>query len=164
MQAAMDYSPAVCFRLITEVGEILDHHCSLCTFFHDDESQCEHVEGEAPNTSRPKSAFSDSSWYTARTSHSTSSLLSDSSGSSGSSGSSTSTIKARVSAQPLRRKPSLRRKTSPTKVSLRELRAQQSRQSLLRAKQSDERLQRVYESQISAYLDGPLGNVDGVTQ
>ncbi|KAK3116188.1 hypothetical protein LTR53_003682 [Teratosphaeriaceae sp. CCFEE 6253] len=107
-----------------------------------------------PNPRRPTaSETSDSSFYTARTSDTFYSA---------SSGSSTSTLTRKVSTRSPGRPPSLRRKISPTELSLRELRTKHSRQCLIRAKQSEEQLQRVYESQILAYLEGSFVGLDRV--
>ena len=62
----------------------------------------------------------------------------------------------RVIATPPKAKPVLRRKMSPTDVSLRELRAKQERQLLVRLQRSEEQLQQVYECQILAYLGSAL--------
>lgn len=55
-----------------------------------------------------------------------------------------------------KRSPHLKRRTSPTETSLRQLWEQQLRQDSLRAKRSEEQLQRVYETQLHAYLEGDL--------
>jgi hypothetical protein len=62
----------------------------------------------------------------------------------------------KVIATPPKEKPVLRRKMSPTDVSLRELRAKQENQLLIRQQRSEEQLQQVYECQILAYLESPL--------
>jgi hypothetical protein len=143
----MEPSDAVSLRLITDLNAMLDHHCSLCLYFHDSTtSECSHKapDGGGGETARPQSRFSDLSFYSAHTSKTSSTA------------SSTKTVKATVSvtAEP-KRQPFLRRKTSPTEISLRELRALHQRQSVLRAKQSDERLQQLYEEQILEYLSSP---------
>ncbi|KYG49824.1 hypothetical protein M433DRAFT_130905 [Acidomyces richmondensis BFW] len=59
----------------------------------------------------------------------------------------------------------LRRKTSPTHKSLRELCAeQQSKQSHLRTMQSDEQLRMAYESQILFYLEGQFADIDSIVE
>lgn len=58
----------------------------------------------------------------------------------------------------------LRRKVSPTGVSLRELRQKHAYQFSLKAQKSEEELQRVYEAQIVAYLNGQFPSLDGVDE
>ena len=138
----------ISLRLITDLNATVDHHCPLCLFLHDTENgECRH-HPYAKEIERSQSRFSDYSFYTARTSDSTSN-----------SDGSNSKVRAKVVTTPPKKKPSLKHKTSPTKLSLRELRAQQSRQSLMREQQSNERLQSVYEKQILAYLEGPLSEM-----
>lgn len=134
----MMQKPPVSLRLITEFNEELDHHCSLCLHFHEfRDTECKH------NNRRPRSGYSESSFYTAQTSNSSLSSRA---------------IKAKVSTAPIRPRPALRHKLSPTAISLRELRAKHSHISLVRARQSDEQLQQLYESQIISYLDSPYAN------
>ncbi|KAK3073267.1 hypothetical protein LTR53_005317 [Teratosphaeriaceae sp. CCFEE 6253] len=141
-------------QLDTKPNSSLEHHCSLCHFLYASRAACEHLHHLRPDQRRPTaSETSDSSFYTARTSDTFYSA---------SSGSSTSTLTRKVSTRSPSRRPSLRRKISPTELSLRELRTRQSRQCLIRAKQSEEQLQRVYESQILAYLEGSFVGLDGV--
>lgn len=170
----MDPPPTVHLKLIDDLGRMLDHHCSLCLFFHDTQSTCTHHRPGLRRLGRASSSFSDDcSFYTARTSSSDDNSDAESlrlppvpSRSS-----------RRVRMIPLRPTDgddshrtsslwnvTLRRKTSPTNVSLRELSAQHSsssstRRSLLSAQDSEEALQRVYESQIRVYLDGGFADL-----
>ncbi|KAH9807330.1 hypothetical protein Tdes44962_MAKER06366 [Teratosphaeria destructans] len=56
--------------------------------------------------------------------------------------------------------PSLRRKTSPTATSLRDLWAEQGREHSAKMRLSVERLQQLYESQTMAYLGGDLEDLN----
>ncbi|EME80836.1 uncharacterized protein MYCFIDRAFT_211679 [Pseudocercospora fijiensis CIRAD86] len=150
----MEHSPAVCLRLISDNLSEVDHHCSLCLFFHGADKTCRHEPSSPPKILRSETPFSDCSFYTCRTaasSISTTSLQSDSSGSS------TSTIKARIHiTTPAVKRQSLRRKQSPTDASLRELNHSQEILIDLRTRQSEERLQAVYERQIMQYLHSDI--------
>ena len=110
-----------------------------------DRAACSHKPSK--DYSNP-SVLSDNSYYTARTSGTTTCRLP-----------SPPDITITTNGQP-----SLRRKTSPTATSLRELRLNHSRLSLIRSKQSEEELQRAYESQIIAYLDGNYASLDRVEE
>lgn len=149
----MNHSPAVCLRLLTDLSTMQDHHCSLCLFFHDTDGQCKH--NNFSWTQKAPSVSSDSSFYTACTSGSTRSDAS---------GSSIDTVKARNPVTGPRRNPSLRRKTSPTEMSLRDLRTKHAEQSLKRTKKSEEQLQHVYEAQILAYLNGPFIDLGSIVE
>ena len=156
MATKTEHSPAVCLRLITNLSQTLDHHCSLCLFFHGSDGACDHRQPQQQSQiKRSATPFSDCSFYTARTSDSVASFSSDSS---------SSTIRAMTPKPMLHRQPSLRRKNSPTEVSLRDLRARHAEQTLLRAKQSEEHLQHVYQSQILAYLEGSFASLDDIEE
>lgn len=131
----MDKSAPISLRLITDLDETLEHHCSLCLFFHEmPDSPCEHRRNlKIPRP--PSTTLTDMSVYTAQTSEHW------------------------TRAKPSKKPPALRRKISPTEISLRELRAKQSRQSLVKAKRSEEKLQQLYESQILAYLDDTYAEI-----
>lgn len=179
----MDHSPAVCHNLLTSLNQVLDHHRSLCVFCYDSNDKSEQSKLEH-QTARPPSALSDCSFYTAHTSDSTPSLSSASKGALNFSWpsfgrmeprnpatkgfsdpwSSTSTVSAGVPETERKQGPLLKRKTSPTEVSLRELCVHQSQQSLLRAKQSEEQLRRAYELQIRAYLDGKFADLNSIAE
>ena len=68
-------------------------------------------------------------------------------------------IKVRVSKNALERAPALRRKISPTEMSLREIRTSQQ-QLLLRAKSSEDQLRQLYERQTMEYLHGDFASLD----
>ncbi|TKA30362.1 hypothetical protein B0A50_02589 [Salinomyces thailandicus] len=108
------------------------------------------VQGDNFFTERPLSSSSTSSWYTAQAS-------SDSSSGNAPSG-------PRVSPVSERRSPTLRRKTSPTEISLRQLHEEQAQSESLRARISEERLQRVYEAQILEYLGASSGQHDSIEE
>lgn len=141
----MEHSQAVCFRLLTGDLAKVGHHCSLCIFFHSQDNECQHTRPESA-LARTATPFSDSSFYTCRSTASTISA------SSISSGSSSSTIKARVRSITDLKEHTLRRRQSPTEMSLRELHRQQAKHTDLRRRQSEEELQAVYERQILEYL------------
>ena len=149
MPVTTDLSPSVTFRLITDHSKTLNHHCSICQFFHSSDQHCEH-KMDRPPAPRSHSHFSDYSYYSAVTRASTPTTL--------------PSVSTKPSTISLRGSRQLRRKTSPTEVSLRELRAKHAHQSLLRAKKSEEELQRVYEMQILAYLEGPCVSLDNVSE
>ena len=138
--------PPVSLRLITDLDAYVDDHCSLCLFFHDSTQEgCVHHASNR-RLARQSSRLTESSFYTAATSkhrYSTPAPMMR--------GNPTT---ARSLPQPM-----LRHKTSPTEVSLRDLRAKHAQQSVIRARQSDERLQQLYESQVDAYLDSPYAKV-----
>ncbi len=137
--------PPVCLRLINDLDKVLNHHCSLCLYFHGSKTPCDHKPRTFP---RPTpSECSDSSFYTAQTS--------DTTIRSASSHSLSRTVATKASSASFPRNRPLRRKISPRESSLRELRTKQSQQCFVRTKQAEEQLQRVYESQILAYLEGP---------
>ncbi|KAI5364182.1 hypothetical protein Slin15195_G098400 [Septoria linicola] len=149
---------AVCYRLISDNLSEVDHQCSLCLFLTGSNGLCQHTKPAAA-ISRTATAtpFSECSFYTCRTAAST---LSTTSISSGSSRSSSSTIKGRLSnssSTNALQQHSLRRRQSPTELSLRELNRKQAGQLDLRQRQSEEALQQVYERQILQYLNS---NVD----
>lgn len=153
----MEHSEVLCLRLITDLAQSLDHHCTLCSFFHESLDNCSH--GGSPErcierTTTPISDFSGCTFYTAKTSESSSS-----SSSSMASYSSTSTVKPTnttpTQSMPNLKRHALRRTSSPTHYSLRDLHRQQAATNL-RQKQSEEALQRVYESQIMEYLNSNL--------
>ena len=143
-------------RLITDLNSTLNQHCSLCHFFHGaNDAHCQHDHhrrrSTAPRTS--PSQNSDDSFYSAQTSASADST------------SSTTTIKAKI--KPSSRRPdspTLRHKSSPTKLSLRDLRQQQSQSAAMRRKSSDERLREIYEAQILWYLGGPHVTLDRIEE
>lgn len=143
----MEHSEVLCLRLITDLAQSLDHHCTLCSFFHEELDNCTHGGNTAKDIQRNTTPFSEVSgctFYTARTSDSSSSMDSYSS---------TSTVKPSTApSMPNPKRQSLRRTLSPTHYSLRDLHQQQAA-SNLRQKQSEEALQRVYESQIMEYLN-----------
>lgn len=118
--------------------------------------------------SPPYNFPSDFSSYTARICPSTSSLprspsSSSSVGSVGSSPASSPSpsIKARVSSNTLPRAPVLRRKISPTQITLRDLRESQKR---LQAMHSEDQLRRIYERQTMEYLFGDFASLDGLQE
>lgn len=154
MDKALEYSPAVCLRLIDDHASAFDHHCSLCAFLHGNEEECHHQPQQPPkpvNTDLLRSAtpllrtttpFSDCSFYTAvsssdreheadgstSSSEDSDSLPSLDDSSSLSSRSSTSTLKPNSH----EKRRFLRRTASPTDVSLRDLHHQQSPGSSIR--------------------------------
>lgn len=146
-----EHSQIVCLRLIDEISQSLNHHCSLCLFLNDDvvPESCVHSNGHDTSNRRPFTPCTEASFHTAVStpvSESARSTASDET----SSPNRTSTT------------PRLRRRASPTHISLRDLEAEHAR-ALLRAKQSEEQLQRVYESQVLQYLNGAfacLPNID----
>ena len=141
----MGQGPTISLRLITDYNKQIDHYCPLCLFLHDlEECPGQNKRHLVKDVSRPTSRLSDTSHYSERTIDNFALF------------GSTKELRARVIATPLKEKPILRRKMSPTDVSLRELNAKQSRQTTLRQRQSEERLQQVYEDQILAYLESPL--------
>ncbi|KAK5124360.1 hypothetical protein LTR85_001577 [Meristemomyces frigidus] len=147
---------ATTLRLVTNSDEMLRQHASLRPPSQQADSGWNHIPRAVQQTPRPLSALSDSSWYTAQTSDNESSL---------SSRSSVSSIRVQISVPTIRLSPTLKRKTSPTELSLRELRAEQSRRDrMLQAKRSEEQLQRVYESQIQAYLDGQHADLHSIAE
>jgi hypothetical protein len=148
MESSAPHSPALCLQLITHMSAKIDHHCSLCLFFSENDEPCKH--GMGSSESRP-SLISDNSYYTARTTDSAASRHRT-----------VRTIPNIGDEHSIEARRSLRRKISPTQTSLRELRAKHSRLSFVRAKQSEADLQRAYESQIMAYLDGSLGPIETV--
>ena len=140
--------PPVSLRLTTDNDTTIEHHCPLCLFLHDS-TDCENRHDRHINkdVSRPTSRLSDASCYSERTTDHFAFF------------GSTRGLRVRVIATPLKQKPVLRRKMSPTDVSLRELRAKQERQVLIRLQRSEEQLQQVYECQILAYLESPLAEM-----
>lgn len=155
-KTTMGYSQAVCHRLVSGNLAEVDHQCSLCLFLTGQADSCDHIARPAAVIPREATAtpFSECSFYTCRSATSTLST------SSRSSGSSSSTIKARVchastSTSDLRQH-SLRRRQSPTELSLRELHRRQAQQSDIRERRSEEKLQRVYERQILQYLNSNM--------
>jgi hypothetical protein len=144
----MEISRAVCFQLITDNFSGHANHCSLCLFLHGKDNDCQHTlpvtSLDLPRTATP---FSDCSFYTCRSVASTTSVTSTESDSS------SSTIRAKVKAQPAVKRHPLRRRQSPTEMSLRDLHHRQSFQLDLRQQQSEEQLQAVYERQILEYLN-----------
>ncbi|CAK4032212.1 Hypothetical predicted protein [Lecanosticta acicola] len=208
MDKALDHSPAVCLRLIDDQANAFYHHCSLCAFLHGTGQDCEHQHQKpaetgllrtAPPPFRTGTPFSKCSFYTAisqdpqdDTTSSHDSLPSDddphslddtSSLSSRSSISSLKAVKRRNASQHtlvLKTRRSLRRTSSPTDYSLRELHHQQSSDetdsnnasdfeeqssddddsSSLRQQQSEEKLQAVYEEQILSYLNADYADLE----
>ena len=141
----MGQGPPVSLRLITANNETIEHYCPLCLFLHDSED-CEYNDKKSLNTSysRPSSRQSDTSRYSERTVDDFAFF------------GSTRELRVKIVTTPLKAAPALRRRVSPTDVSLRDLSRKQSQQSLIRQQRSEERLQRVYEDQIMAYLESPL--------
>ncbi len=150
-------------RLVTNTDPdiVADTHCSLCLFQEFNEIPCYH-ERSKPLPKLPSSAISSPispsghSRFFSRTS------LAASDCDSATELSPTtdvpdSDVDQESTPSPRR---SLRRKASPKDVTLRELKERHSQQSSLRSMKSDEELQRVYESQILAYLDGPWAELD----
>ena len=143
LEANMKRQPPVTLRLITDQNATIDLHCTLCQFLHLGPEECTHNLYEKEYL-RTQSHISDFSFYTAHTTESNAPV-------------NTGRIKAQIiTTPPAHKRPTLRHKTSPTETSLRELRAQHAQQLLVREKQSEQRLQDVYESQILSYLDSPL--------
>ena len=70
-------------------------------------------------------------------------------------------IKARVSSNTLPSAPVLRRKISPTQITLRDLRESQKR---LQAMQSEDQLRRIYERQTMEYLFSDFASLDGLQE
>lgn len=157
MEHSLAYSPAVCIRLIDDMAATLDHHCSLCSFFHEQDQSCQHKKADKAIL-RTATPFSDCSFYTAQ------SDVSEDSGSL-SSRSSSSTIRAKIQVSTSSLKShSLRRTSSPQEYSLRDLHQQQETQCRLRQQESEERLQQMYESQILAYLNSHHDNLGTIEE
>lgn len=150
------HSQAVCWRLVSGNLSEVDHQCSLCLFLTGKDDNCKHIQATAalPRSHTPFSeAYSENSFYTCRSAATTRSTTSISSSSS------TSTIKARISISSSvsdLKQHSLRRRQSPTELSLRELNQKQASQVDLRQRQSEEELQQVYERQILQYLNSDI--------
>lgn len=70
-------------------------------------------------------------------------------------------IKARISNNTLPSAPVLRRKISPTQITLRDIRESQKR---LQAMQSEDQLRSVYERQTMEYLYGDFASLDGLQE
>ena len=131
--------------LIAYLDNALGHHCPLCFFLEFESSQCPHKQ-TPKSVDPPISAISDLQSYASATSDTTPA-------------NGTNTIKEKasdISSEGSAR--SLKRKSSPTGTTLRELRTKHSRQSLLRAQKSDDRLRQKYESQMQRYLESPLSD------
>lgn len=122
--------------------------------------------------SPPYNFPSDFSSYTARICPSTASLprspssLSPAGSPAGSVGNSPTSspapsIKARISNNTLPSAPVLRRKISPTQITLRDIRESQKR---LQAMQSEDQLRSVYERQTMEYLYGDFASLDGLQE
>ena len=118
--------------------------------------------------SPPYNFPSDFSSYTARICPSTASLPRSPSnlspaGSAGNSPTSSPapSIKARISNNTLPSAPVLRRKISPTQITLRDIRESQKR---LQAMQSEDQLRSVYERQTMEYLYGDFASLDGLQE
>ena len=139
----MARSPAVRLHLVTDFTDDSEFDCSpsMIQFRRDA------IDNDI---SRPHTGYSDRSYYTAYTTNNDVPTEM------------TPKITAKISAPPIKTWPSLRHKRSPTKISLRELRAKHSSQCLVRTKQSDERLQQLYESQILSYLQSPDIDFGGI--
>jgi len=137
--------PPVTLRLTTDNDTTIEHHCPVCLLLHDT-TDCDNRHDRHINKdiSRPTSRLSDASCYSERTTDHFAFF------------GSTKQLRVRVIATLPKEKPVLRRKISPTDVSLRELRAKQEKQILIRLQRSEEQLQQVYECQILAYLESPL--------
>ena len=130
-------------RLITDLDTTIYHQCSRCLYLHDSGArECPNIFLKSTRTSG--SPVPNPRIRTKRTSDS--SALSEFNNS------------IRTKASVGQQRPLLRRKESPTALSLRETREKQSTQSLIRAKHSDEKLREVYEAQLLAYLESPLAN------
>jgi hypothetical protein len=141
----MGQGPPVSLRLITANNETIEHYCRLCLFLHDSE-ECEYNHKRPFNASysRPSSRQSDTSRYSERTVDDFAFF------------GSTRELRVKIVTTPPKTAPALRRRISPTDVSLRELSRKQSQQGFIQRLRSEERLQRVYEDQILAYLGSPL--------
>lgn len=137
--------PPVSLRLTTEFIGTIDHHCPVCLFLHGTaDYDSRHNSHFGKDISRPPTAHSVLSLYSQRTVDHFAFF------------GSTKGLRVRVVPTAPQRQHTLRRKDSPTDVSLRELRALQEQQRLVRQQRSEERLQQVYEDQILAYLESPL--------
>ena len=135
----------VTLRLITDQDATVEQHCSLCLFLCSSEpEECKH-NPYRQEIERLGSRIPSPSSY-AGTSDSNADNVSN------------SIIRAKIltTSPPAKNKPRLRHKLSPTETTLRELNSKQSRQSVVREKQSEERLQQAYEFQIMKYLETPL--------
>ena len=152
--------PPLPMHLITDMDETIDNYCSPCLFLHDSpdcsnyhNNSNEHLTSSSSETSisRPTSRNSNISTYSDRTSSNLDFF--------GSTKALTAHVRRPVIATSPQRKPALRRKRSPTDVSLRDLNLNDSRTALIRQRRSEERLQRVYEEQILAYLESPLSEM-----
>jgi len=157
--ASLNHGHPQNLRLMTDVSDMLGHHCSLCVLFESPIGECDHwPQRQVPQRAETPSAFSDNSFYTARTSdsvYSTRSSRSYRSTSSSSSRSSTSTIRAFINPSPITtRTPALRKRASPTKESLRDL----------RAKHSEDCLQQVYQAQLDAFLNSFPGRMEVIEE
>ncbi|EMC95788.1 hypothetical protein BAUCODRAFT_123082 [Baudoinia panamericana UAMH 10762] len=143
----MENSKRLSFGQIVRVTTGTQHYCSVCRYFSHPTDVCtckrRSISGVMLSRRNPSSIVSESSFYTARTSTSAA-----------------STSCSSVTSTPIT--PALRRRRSPVGVSLRDLHSLQSRQSSLRAQESEERLQRVYEMQIVSYLNRSTGNLEPV--
>ena len=150
--------PSPILRVVTDfdvVHKTLGCHCIPCLHSRGMESlQVRRMQPRLqPRT--PASAISDASYYSACTSITPTAV---------SPASSPDDIKTEDSPLRMLRSPPLRRKQSPTEVSLRELCATQKQEASLRAKQSEEQLRRVYESQIRSYLESPFGYLGSIIE
>lgn len=151
-------------RLRTSATELEGAPCSRCYELHTISQSCGHIQ-KTPET--PPGASS-TTFYTAYSYPSISSLLqspaSSNDGSSSPTGSSASSLKLQSSKNslPSAPPPILRRKVSPTETSLREIRAKQQR--LLQMKHSEDQLRQLYERQTMEYLYGDFASLDGLRE
>lgn len=136
-------------RLIKDINNLLDHHCSLCQFLQNTKCRhCQHDEFLQPPTS-PTACTSNSSFHSSDSSDSDRSNV---------------TVTAKITTTAQKKMPPLRRTSSPVDISLRELRDRQLRRATILAKRSDERLRQVYQSQLLAYLDGASATLPSVDE
>jgi hypothetical protein len=169
---AMASAPALCpppLRLRTSPDELAFNPFEVTT--HRPKAQTPrdpYQRDQRAPRSPPYNFPSDFSSYTARICPSYSSLPRSPSSFSpvGSAGNSPTTspapsIKARVSSNTLPSVPVLRRKVSPTQITLRDLRENQKR---LQAMQSEDQLRSVYERQTMEYLYGDFASLDGLRE
>jgi len=169
---AMASAPALCpppLRLRTSPDEITCNpfkvtHCHPKSHTPSDPYQRDQRAPRSPPYNFP----SDFSSYTARICPSTSSLprspssLSPASSAGNSPISSPApSIKARISSSTLPSAPVLRRKISPTQITLRDLRESHKQ---LQAMQSEDQLRRIYERQTMEYLYGDFASLDGLQE
>jgi hypothetical protein len=169
---AMASAPALCpppLRLRTSPDELAFNPFEVITHRPQARTPRDPYQRDQRAPRSPPYNFpSDFSSYTARICPSTSSLPRSPSSLSpvGSAGNSPTTspapsIKARISSNTLPTTPVLRRKISPTQITLRDLRENQKR---LQAMQSEDQLRRIYERQTMEYLHGDFASLDGLQE